>query len=145
MKEYIITVATAAVIAALADILAPGQWSKYIRVVVGFLIMSVMIAPVAKFRHAEILFGGEEYTVSEEPLLDKVTKQLRQSVEKDIEERILSEFGLEAKARVSIDTDGEGRIKGVRTIEISTWKNPEGLVGRLKEIYGCDKIELKFE
>ncbi len=145
MKEYIITIATAAVIAALADILAPQQWSKYIRITIGFLIMSVVIAPIANFRHAEILSPKGSYEVGEEQLLGRVAEQLCENVEKDIEERIQTEFGLDAKATVWIDTDGENKIKGVRAIEIRTWKNPDGMTERLKEIYGCDKVELKFE
>lgn len=145
MKEYIITIATAAVIAAIADILAPQQWSKYIRITIGFLIMSVVIAPIANFRHAEILSPKDSYEVGEEQLLGRVAEELCESVEKDIEERLRTEFSLDAKATVWIDTDGENRIKGVRAIEIRTWKNPDGMTERLKEIYGCDKVELKFE
>ncbi len=145
MKEYIITVATAAVVAAIADILAPGEWSKYIRVIVGFLILSVLIAPIAKFRGTEILSPTGTYNISDEPLKDKVSQQLRENVEKDIEERILEEFDIRVKASVQIDIDEEHNIRGVEAIEITTWKNPDGLEERLKNVYGCDKIELKFE
>lgn len=145
MKEYIITVAVAAVIAALTDIIAPKEWSKYIRVIIGFLILSVLLAPISKFRDTKILSPTGTYNVSDVPLKDKVSEQLRQNIEKDIEDRVLKEFGAEVTATVEIDIDDEHNIKGVRAIEIKTWKCPEGLTERLKEIYGCDKIELKFE
>ncbi len=145
MKEYIITVATAAVIASLADIMAPKEWSKYIRIIVGFLIMSILIAPTAKFRGAEILSETPTYKISDEPLKDSISEKLRENIEKDIEERVLSEFGIDIKARVNIDIDSEHNIRGVKAIQISTWKNPKGMEDRLRDIYGCDKIELKFE
>lgn len=145
MKEYIITVAVAAVVAAIADVLAPKNWSKYIRVIVGFLILSVILAPIARFKDVEILSPTGTYNINDEPLKDRVAEQLRKNIEKDIEERILDEFDLDARVRVEIDIDENRDIKGVRAIQIKTWKNPDGMIERLKNIYGCDKIELKFE
>lgn len=145
MKEYIITVAAAAIAAALADILAPKKWSGYIRLVIGFLILSVMLAPVAKFKDVEIFSSSPDYDISDEALKDKVSEELRKNVEKDIEERISDEFGVEAEATVEIEVDDEHNIKGVRAIKIKTWKKPDGLEERLKDVYGCNRIEFKFE
>lgn len=145
MKEYIITVAVAAITAAIADILAPKEWSKYLKVIIGFLILSVILAPVARFKDVKLISPTGTYNISDEPLKDKVSEQLRQNIKKDIEERLLEEFGVEAKAVVEIDVDENRDIKGVRAIEIRTWENPDGMIERLKNIYGCDKIELKFE
>lgn len=145
MKEYIITVAAAAIVAAFADVLAPKKWSGYIRIVIGFLILSVLLAPVAKFKDVEIFSSTPDYDISDAPLKDRVSEELRKNVEKDIEERILDEFGVEAEATVEIDVDEEHNIKGVRAIRIKTWKNPDGLEERLKDVYGCNRIEFKFE
>ena len=145
MKEYIITVAVAAICAALADILAPKEWGKYIRVVIGFLILAVIIAPVAKFKDVQIISPTGTYNISDEPLKDKISEELRKNIEKDIEQRIMDEFGIEAKAMVQIETDKNHNVKAVQAIRIKTWKNPDGMIERLKSIYGCDKIELKFE
>ena len=145
MKEYIITVAAAAVVASLADLLAPKEWEKYIRLIIGFLILSVIIAPISKFRNAEILSPTASYEISEEPLKDKVAEQLRKNIEEDIKSRLETEFDLSADVTAEIETDDRHNITGVRAICIKTWKNPPGMLDRLKEIYGCDKIELKFE
>ena len=145
MKEYIITVAVAAITAAIADILAPKEWGKYLKVIIGFLILSVILAPVVRFKDVKLISPTGTYNVSDEPLKDKVSEQLRQNIKKDIEERLLEEFGVEARAVVEIDVDENRDIKGVRAIEIKAWENPDGMIERLKNIYGCDKIELKFE
>ena len=145
MKEYIITVATAAICAGITDILAPKEWSKYIRVMIGFLILSVILAPVVKFKDSQIISDTKTYNISDKPLKDKVSDELKVNVERDIEERLEAEFGLKAEALVDIDIDENHNIKGVEAIEIRTWKNPDGMVDRLKDIYGCEKIEIRFE
>lgn len=144
MKEYILTVITAAVGAAIADIAAPEGWRKYIRVLVGLLIMSALLAPVGKFKNVRILPLGETAEIDTAPLYDSVSEELRQNVERDIEERIRDEFGAKTSAEAEIDIDGEHRILGVRAIRIICAENPAGLIERLKTVYGCDNVELRF-
>lgn len=145
MKEYIITVAGAAVIAALADIIAPKEWDKYLRIIIGFLILSVLLAPVAKFRHVQILPVTDNFEISDEPLKDSVSEELRRRVEKDIEDRISDEYGVDVTATAEIDVDDEHNIRGVRAIRIKSWQNPSGMLERIKNVYGCDKVELDIE
>ncbi len=143
MKEYIITVALAAVIAALADVLAPKSWSGYIRIAVGFLVLSVLLVPIAKFKGVELFSASEEYEFSDAPLKDAVSLELKNNVEKDIEERLLEEFDVKAEAEVEIDIDEDHNIKGVRGIKIKARKNPEGLEERLRDVYGCERIQFE--
>lgn len=145
MKEYIITIAIAAVTASLADLLAPKEWEKYIRLIIGFLILSVIIAPIAKFKNAEIISPTSSYEISDESVKDEVSKQLRDNIEKDIEMRLSEEYNLSADVSVELGINENHSITGVHAIRVKTWKNPPGMIDRLKEIYGCDKIELKFE
>lgn len=145
MREYIITIAVAAICASVADILAPKEWSKYIRVIIGFLILSVIVAPVVKFKDSRILSPTTTYNISDEPLTDRVAQELKKNVEKDIVERLKSEFGVDAEALVEIEIDENYKIKGIKAIEVKTWKNPDGMIDRLTNIYGCEKIELRFE
>ena len=145
MKEYIITIAIAALAAAAADILAPKEWDKYIRIIIGFLILSVLIAPVAEFRHVQIMPVTENYEINDEPLRDSVSEEMRRRVEKDIEQRIEDEYGVKASAAVEIEIDDEHKIRGVKAIKIRCWQNPRGMIERIKNVYGCDKVELDIE
>ncbi len=145
MREYIITIATAAIVCALFDILSPAEWSKYIRVMIGFLILSVIAAPIAAFRGSFIIPPTSQYEITEEPFYDNLYQELKKNIEADIEERLKEEFSLKAKARVKIAVDDEYNIKGVEIIEIKAGRNPSGMLERLEEIYGCDKIELTNE
>lgn len=141
VKEYIITAAVAAVVAATADILAPKSWKGYIRIAVGFLILSVLFAPIAKFKGTELFLESDRYEISDLPLKDEVSRQLKENVEKDIEERLLEEFKIKAEVAVEIDVDEKHNITGVRGIKISARKNPEGMEERLRDVYGCERIE----
>ncbi len=145
MREYIITITAAAVAASLVDILAPREWEKYIRIIIGFLILSVIIAPIARFKNIEVLPEVSSFEVNDTPLLDSVSEQLRQNIEKDIEARLMEEFDVEATATVEIAVDENHSIRGVRAIGISSAYRPEGITKRLKEIYGCDRIEFYYE
>ena len=145
MREYIILVAMASIISAIVDILSPENWRKYIRIVTGFLILAVLISPVAKFKNIEIFNSQESFQASEIPTRDLVVAELQKRVERDIEERILVEFKREATAIAELDIDSEHRIRGVKRIRLSLKKAPDGLRERLLEVYGCENIELELK
>lgn len=143
MKGYIILVAMSAIIAAVTDVLAPKEWRGYVRLAVGFLILAVLISPLAKIKNVEIFGPQEKFEVSDAAIKDKVTEELTKNVERDIEERALSEFKTKLEATVSLEVDAEHKIKGVRKIVIKSGKVPSGLDARLKEVYGCENIEFR--
>jgi len=145
MREYIILVAVSAILAAFSDILAPKEWRGYIRVVTGFLVLAVLLTPVAKFKNIEIFDVEEKFKVSEMPVRDEVSRQLKLNVERDIEERISLEFKERATASVDLDIDEEHKIRGVMRIVIKCKKIPSGLKERLNEVYGCENIEFRPE
>lgn len=143
MNEYIMTVATAAVIAAIVDLLSPKEWNKYIRIVIGFLILAIMFAPIATFQDSYIFSPTASYDIDEAPFYDGIYKELKKNIEADISARLLEEFSVEATVNVDIDVDEDYNIRGVRVIQITAVKNPKGMIERLREVYGCDKIELR--
>lgn len=143
MREYIILVAMSAIVAAVTDILSPKEWRGYVRLAVGFLILAVLISPLTKMKNIEIFNVEEKFEVSDAAIKDRVSLELTQNIQKDIEERILTEFKTEAEAQVSLDMDSEHKIKGVKSIVIKSGKVPVGLLERLKEIYGCESIEFR--
>lgn len=143
MKGYIILVAMSAIIAAVTDILAPKEWRGYVRLAVGFLILAVLISPLAKIKNIEIFNIENDFEVSDVAVKDKVTEELTRNIEKDIEERALTEFKTKLEAMVSLEVDEEHKIKGVNKIVIKSGKVPSGLDARLKEVYGCENIEFR--
>lgn len=143
MTEYITAIAAAAVAAGAADILAPKKWSGYIRLVVGFLILSVLLAPIAEIKKAELFpdFALEEADDSE--FRESVFRELKNRVEEDIAKRLSAEFGIDAVATAEIEVGKENAIKGVKKITVKSRKKPKGAEERLKEVYGCEWVEFE--
>ncbi len=144
MKGYIISICTAAVIVSLADILAPKEHQKYIRVLLGFLIMLAILSPLPKVRQMKLEPLQSRSSENTAVFLDGVSAKLKENIETDISERLRDEFGITAKAQVLLDIDDEHRIRGVTEIALSR-KIPENAVKRLSEVYGCDRIEFKIK
>lgn len=145
MKEYIITMSVAALIASIIEIFAPKEWEKYIKLAIGLIILSIIVSPVAKFRDAKILPQTPSYKIDENAFYDEIANRMKENVERDIRERLKTEYDVEAKVDIDLTIDEEHNIRGVNVIRISTWKNPDGMIERLKSVYGCDEIEIRLE
>lgn len=140
MRGYITGICLSAVITAIADMIAPGEYRKYIRVLLGFLVLSVILSPLPAVKN--IRLGSIEQKTAENTgiFYDSVSEKLKENVEADIEERLKNEFGIICSASAELDIDGEHKIRGVRRIGLSK-KIPQNAAERLKEVYGCDRIE----
>ena len=142
MRGYIITMSVAAIICSALEIFAPKEWEKYVKLALGLVIMSIILSPLVAMKKEKIEPIEASYSIRADEFYDNVTKELKSRVEQDIEERLLKEFKLEAKATVDIDVDENHNIKGVNAIRIKCRKNPPKLRERLEEIYGCERIEI---
>ena len=139
MKEYIIAVCAAAVIAAFCDILIPRTWQKYIGILTGAILMSVLISPVLNFRGIDISqlsFDDAQYT--EFDINSEISDKFCQNAAVDIENRVMDEFSADISAKVYADFDGN-EFNGIRRIELSCAYNP-AIESRLMEVYGCGEI-----
>lgn len=144
MKGYVISVCVAAIVIALADILSPKEYQKYVRVFLGFLIMLVIFSPLPAIKNIRLEPLQNKTNENTLILLDDVSKKLEENIEADISERLKGEFGITADAKVLLDIDDEHKIRGVTKIELSR-KVPQNAVKRLSEVYGCDRIEFKIK
>lgn len=145
MREYILSVATAAVISALSEVLIPKSWQKYAGLLTGALLLLTLIKPLMNIRGIDLPeFSVPEIAYSEYDTSEMIKKELEANIERDIKERIKAEFKTLVNANVSIRTDEEGAIAGVHEIALDTKKSP--LIGaRLQEIYAPDKITWRTE
>ena len=143
MREYIIRAAVAAVVAAAAEFVAPQKWRGYIRLAIGFMVLAILFAPVMEMKNKPLFPQNHKYELNDIPFKDAISEQLKENVERDIEERIREEFRTNAEATVEIEIDDKHNIKGVHRIIIDSRKNPQGLAERLREVYGCERIEFQ--
>ncbi len=140
MREYILSVATAAVISALSEVLIPKSWQKYAGLLTGALLLLTLIKPLINIRGINPPeFSVPEITYTEYDTSQMMKKTLETNIEGDIKNRIKAEFKTVVNADVSISMDEEGLIAGVREIALDIKKSP--LIGaRLEEIYAPEKI-----
>ena len=125
--------------------MAPKSWSGYIRILVGFLILTVLLSPVFRLKNVEIFETTSNISIREDAFLGKIKEELEAKVEEDICKRIETEFDEEAECLVKIDADNEGRIRSVKSIVLKMKKIPQGVKERLVEVYGCENIELELK
>ena len=142
MRGYIITMSVAAIICSALEIFAPKEWEKYVKLALGLVIMSIILSPLMAMKKEKIEPIEDSYSIRADEFYHNVATELKARVEQDIEERLLKEFKLAAKATVDIDVDENHNIKGVNAIRIKCRKNPPKLRERLEEIYGCERIEI---
>lgn len=144
MKAYVMTIAGAALLSAFADAAAPHGWHKYIRLVTGLILLSVIVAPVLK---ADQIYTGDYPPVEQvdyTPLPRLVASQLEQNICEDIKSRLKSEMDAEVDdVCVSVRINSDGLIDGVDEIYVHTAHSDfDAIKARLAEVYGAKKIEV---
>ena len=144
MKGYIISICLSCVIVSLADIIAPKEHQKYIRVLLGFLILSVVLSPLPAIKKIKLEPLKSQTMDNAAIFSDGISKKLKENVESDICERLKGEFGISCNAEVILEIDEEHKIRGVKMISLSK-KIPENALSRLREVYGCERIEYKIK
>lgn len=141
MREYMITVIGGAVLAAIAHMVAPEKWAKYIKIVTGIMIVSIIISPGAELIGSDI-FAEYEYSceIDENAQKKAVITEMETRIAADVEERILSEYSESITADVVLNINDSYEIEGVEEIKIWNAKNKESIKKRLTEVYAPSKI-----
>lgn len=143
MKTYILKIVGAALIAAFSEFLVPEGWQKYMKLISGFIIISVLLSPFIGKNSAKLFDDfkvDSQYTEEGTELMyEKIKEELEKKVEEDIALRISEEFSQNVEAKVSIKTNNEGKIESVRQIEL-TGKKDDKITERLKFVYGTEEV-----
>ena len=146
MKQYIITIIGAAVLCGAAHILTPVNWVKYVKILTGLVILSVIASPLAEIKNINLFsdFNIPETEINENLQIDTISTELEKRINQDIEDRIQNEFFCESNADATIHVNENNEITGVSHIKIVTKANPERVTKRLCEVYGIteDGVEI---
>lgn len=149
MKTYILTIIGAAVLSSFASVLSPDKWRKYVGVITGLVIISCIIAPVAKISKTDLFSGFEAIENSEEysKNLQKeiIEEELAKRVGEDISSRLKNEFGINVTAKVTININDNNEITGIEQIRLKGDKLSAPAVARLCEVYGVNEDKIKNE
>ena len=144
MKAYIMTIVGAALLAAFSDLLLPTSWRKYVRIITGLIIITTIIAPLARFKQVDFFedFKLDE-TVVEQGTVDlggQIARELEQRVAQDAKERIAAEFNVDAEVRVRVQVNAQNQITQVEKIYVDGADVPAEAEAFLKEIYGAGEV-----
>lgn len=150
MKSYIMQIIMCAIVAVFADILSPRGWGKYVAVVTGIIIFSVILTPVAKWKNIDV-FSGLEETDNEyleegnEIYKDVLKKEFSKNISMDVQERIRQEFSKDAEVLTEIELSSEGDIEKIKRIEIKGKEITKDITERISYIYNVDEVVARGE
>ena len=143
MKTYIISIIGATILSAVASILTPDAMRKYVSVITGFIIISVIISPLSKNGRVDFFAPLRESTHSADDYgkiyVRTVADELKKQIERDIETRIQNEFGTKAYAEVTLEVE-DGDIKRILTIALRGTLLRRDIAVRLGEVYGVSEV-----
>lgn len=145
MKQYILSIAGAAVIASLVGIITPERWSKYTAMVTGLIIVISVAAPVFKLINEDIFgdFAVEEQVTEndgEDIFIHNVALEMEKRLAADVEKRLFEEFALSCSCVVKVGINDRKMIDGVDTIVVYGDKIGNHAIGRLREIYAVREV-----
>lgn len=145
MKGYIISIAAAAVISAVVNMIAPDKWAKYVGIATGLVIVMCIAAPLY-----DVIGGTDKFEftyeseVSEEMgsdmLRDEIKRELTERVENDAAERLKSEFGKNCTVKATVGVNEKREITGVSEIKVYGDKIDNIAAARLREVYGTEAV-----
>ena len=143
MKEYIITIVGATLISAIGNVLTPDNMRKYVSVITGFIIISVIISPLASLGNIDLFArlkapanASENY---ESVYTEAVADELKERIEGDIKTRIKEEFSKEVVVKAELLTE-DGDIKEISQISVRGAGANKKIATRLMEVYNVKEV-----
>lgn len=144
MREYLMNIAGAVIITVFAEVLLPYNWSKYVKIITGLIIISAIATPLKdkiNFDISQFFDESEEYRIEgEEYSRELVRRELSDKINADCEQRLLDEFNLNADVKCEIEINENEEITGVKSIEIIAEEVGDGVIYRINEIYAPREV-----
>lgn len=145
MRTYIISVAGAAVLSAVINMLSPERWGKYIGVLTGLVVAATIVRPILSLADKDFFSDIQIKTdVASETGMDVFYSELRAELENrvagDIKERLLHEFGTDSEVSVEARAAKDGRISGIGRITVHGGRLDNAAAARLYDIYDAEEV-----
>lgn len=143
VKEYVTSIITVSILAVLLENILPGDGNKkYIRVVIGLLVMLVILRPLTSLPHYKEVFALP-YTHIDDSALSPpdIKPYIAESFEKKLalrlEEAIYQAFQTAVSCRVTCHVNEDGQITGVSAIHVQPYSKEMGHY--IAENYGFEE------
>ena len=145
MKSYIVSIAGGALLAVFADIFSPSGWKKYISIVTGIILITIIMTPIANLKKIDILSAYSEFNDNaisdgERIYSDMLKKEFSERLAVDIKERIKSEFGKDVSVEVVVEMNDSGGIKKADKIIIGGISEDKKISQRISYVYDVDEV-----
>lgn len=141
MDKYLTTLITAAVLSAVAKNVSPERWQKYISVITGIMLVSVIVSPLFEFARIDLF---KEFAYTEEINMlaqhEAVKEELEKRVSEDAKNRLTNELGGEYRVETELLINKNNEIEGVK--EMIVWTKEKEAPARkiLGTVYSPQKI-----
>lgn len=146
MKTYIIQIVGAALLSVFADMMSPAGWKKYMGIITGIILLTVIITPVARLKGVDILSDYSESRditlAGDELYSDMLKNEFSKSVALDIKERIRQEFAKEVSVEADVTVNEKGNIDKISSITLTGEGLNEKIAERISFIYDVDEVIL---
>ena len=146
MHAYTISIAGAAVLGAVINMLSPDKWSKYISIVTGLVIAVSIGSPIISLFRSDVLSelsfnAAPSSTQGTDIFYRELKQEFERRIENDVKSRVASEFGMDVTAEAEAATDEKGQITGVKKITVYGGHPDNIVIGRLREVYGAAEVK----
>ncbi len=141
MDKYLTTLITAAVLSAVAKNVSPERWQKYISVITGIMLVSVIVSPLFEFAKVDLF---EEFSYTEETNMlaqhEAVKEELEKRVSEDAKNRLANELGGEYRVETKLLINKNNEIEGVKEMIVWTREKEAPVRRILGAVYSPQKI-----
>ncbi len=137
-KEFAVNVISLAFLGSIVEMISPeGTIKKYIKLIMGFMMIAILIAPFGKNSHIPQFEFSLDYDITNEEIRAKSDAYTLKLHEENIVNYVKSVLGENVEVFVEIYTDGNVKSVTVRGISVG-----EDVLNSLKNELGCEKIEV---
>ncbi len=141
MDKYLTTLITAAVLSAVAKNVSPERWQKYISIITGIMLVSVIVSPVFEFAGVDLF---SEFSYSEETDMFAQYKAVKEELEKRVAEdaraRLEENLPGEYKVQAELFVNENNEIEGVKEMIVWTKEKEAPVKEILGTVYSPQKI-----
>ena len=144
MDRYLTTLISAAILSAVAKNVSPERWQKYIRLITGIMLVSVIVSPM--FELAKIDLFEEFSYIDETNMLaqhEAVKEELEKRVSEDATNRLSKELGGQYRVQTDLLVNENNEIEGVKEMIVWTKEKEAPVTKILGAVYSPQKISFR--
>ena len=146
MREYILKIVGAAIMAVFVDLLSPVGWKKYLGIISGIIILSVISSPVAELKNIDIMSGyADAQSVEADGLgiySDMLKSEFSKRVATDVKERVREEFSKDVSVEAEVEVNEKGNIEKISKIIVTGSGLDKKIADRISYIYDVEEVVL---